>query len=75
MKVQLLRHFKAKDPLLARIVSISDQYDLSVSSQGSVFEALARSIANQPLSGVVARKSIERLVKKYSLDTRSMKVK
>ena len=62
MKAKLLRHFKAKDPVLARIVSISDQYDLSASSHNSAFEALARSIASQQLSGAVARKIIERLI-------------
>jgi DNA-3-methyladenine glycosylase II len=62
VKAKLLRHFNAKDPVLARIVSISDQYDLSVSSHDSAFEALARSIASQQLSGAVARKIIERLI-------------
>jgi len=62
MKARLLRHFKTKDPVVASIVSETDQYSLNKSSQGSAFEALARSIASQQLSGVVARKILERLV-------------
>ncbi|HYP81196.1 MAG TPA: hypothetical protein VEQ17_12960 [Steroidobacteraceae bacterium] len=62
MKARLLRHFKTKDPVVATIVAASEQYALGSSSQGSAFEALARSIASQQLSGVVARKILERLV-------------
>jgi DNA-3-methyladenine glycosylase II len=61
----LLRHFKTTDPVVGIIVSLVDQYDLGVSSRGSVFEALARSIASQQISGVVARKMIERLVAQH----------
>lgn len=63
MKARLLRHFKAKDPVLARIVALSDQYELADKSRhASAFEVLARSIASQQLSGLVARKIIERLI-------------
>jgi DNA-3-methyladenine glycosylase II len=63
VKARLLRHFKANDPVLARIVALSDQYGLADRSpHASAFEVLARSIASQQLSGLVARKIIERLI-------------
>jgi DNA-3-methyladenine glycosylase II len=61
VKDLLQRHFATNDPVVAAIVSIAGQYDLSASPRGSVFEALARSIASQQISGAVARKMIERL--------------
>ena len=61
MKARLQRHFEAIDPVIARIVSISAPYELGKRSYGSAFEALARSIASQQISGLVARKIIERL--------------
>jgi DNA-3-methyladenine glycosylase II len=62
MKARLLRHFKTKDPVIAIIVANSEQYALGTASQGSAFEALARSIAGQQISGLVARRILERLV-------------
>ena len=62
MKARLLRHFRTKDPVIASIVSASDQYELGRAARGSAFEVLARSIASQQLNGAVARKIIERLV-------------
>jgi DNA-3-methyladenine glycosylase II len=62
MKAVLLDHFATKDPIIAGIVSSWDQYSLGTSSHHSAFEALARSIANQQISGLVARKIIERLM-------------
>ncbi len=61
MKARLQRHFEAIDPVVARIVSISTPYELGKRSYGSAFEALTRSIASQQISGLVARKIIERL--------------
>lgn len=61
MKARLLRHFKAKDPVLAQIVSASDQYGLTGNSHTCAFEALGCSIASQQLSGAVARTIIGRL--------------
>jgi DNA-3-methyladenine glycosylase II len=61
MKAKLLRHFTAKDPVLAAIVSVSDRYTLGTTDHGSAFEALARSIASQQLSGAVARVILGRL--------------
>jgi len=61
MKARLKRHFATKDPVIGRIVSVSEPYGLEVSSHGSAFEALASSIASQQISGAVARKIIERL--------------
>lgn len=65
MKARLLRHFQTKDPVLAAIVSSWEQFDLGASPRGSVFEALANSIASQQISGAVARKMIERLVAQF----------
>jgi DNA-3-methyladenine glycosylase II len=62
MKARLAKHFAAKDPVIANIVSLTGQYELGKSARGSVFEALARSIASQQLSTLVARKIIERLI-------------
>ena len=62
MKARLLRHFATKDPVLAAIVSATDRYTLGAGGQGSAFEALARSIASQQLSGAVARVILGRLV-------------
>jgi DNA-3-methyladenine glycosylase II len=62
MKARLLRHFKTKDPVVAAIVSYLGQYDLGTTGHNTAFEALARSIASQQISGAVARKMIERLV-------------
>lgn len=62
MKDQLLRHFESVDPVLSLIVSNTDQYGLQKARHDSVFEVLARSIASQQLSGLVARRILERLV-------------
>jgi DNA-3-methyladenine glycosylase II len=62
MKARLHAHFEAIDPVISGIVSVSEAYDLDKSSHISAFEALASSIANQQISGLVARKILERLV-------------
>lgn len=65
MKARLLRHFEAKDPVLGIIVSQAEQYRLHRAASDrppTVFEALARSIASQQITGHVARKIIERLI-------------
>jgi DNA-3-methyladenine glycosylase II len=62
VKARLRRHFATKDPVIAGIVSVSEPYALGLSSYGTAFEALARSIASQQISGLVARKILERLV-------------
>lgn len=61
MKARLCRHFETKDPIVYSIVSLLKQYDLRPSKTGSVFEMLAQAIASQQISGVVARKILERL--------------
>jgi DNA-3-methyladenine glycosylase II len=61
MKKKLLAHFETKDPVLAAIVAISEPYSLQAGEQGSTFRALASSIANQQISGLVARKILGRL--------------
>lgn len=62
MKARLTEHFATKDPTIAEIVSISAGYELERSEHDSAFEVLARSIASQQISGLVARKIIERLM-------------
>jgi DNA-3-methyladenine glycosylase II len=62
VKARLKRHFDVNDPIIGVIVSLSGQYRLGEASGWTVFEALARSIASQQISGAVARKMIERLV-------------
>lgn len=62
MKDRLLTHFTSIDPVIAAIVSAHGPYELGLSSHGSAFEALARSIASQQLSTAVARTIIGRLV-------------
>jgi DNA-3-methyladenine glycosylase II len=58
----LLRHFATRDPVIANIVSITDQSYEQTPANTTAFEMLARSIASQQLSGVVARKIIGRLI-------------
>jgi DNA-3-methyladenine glycosylase II len=62
MKARLLRHFQTKDPTVGLIVSSMGQYGLKAAKAGSCFQALAESIASQQISGLVARKILERLV-------------
>lgn len=62
MKARLLRHFETNDATLKNIVSIWGQYSFKPAKEGSSFQALAQSIASQQISGLVARKILERLV-------------
>jgi DNA-3-methyladenine glycosylase II len=62
MSKELSAHFETIDPIIASIVAISTPYDRMPSGHASAFEVLARSIANQQISGLVARKIIERLI-------------
>jgi DNA-3-methyladenine glycosylase II len=62
MKDRLHAHFAPIDPVMASIVSSHGPYELGMSNEGSVFEALARSIASQQLSTAVARTINGRLV-------------
>lgn len=65
MKDRLLAHFRAKDTVLAGIASLSMPYALPSGPAGSVFEAFARSIANQQISGAVARTILGRLTARF----------
>ncbi len=62
MSVKIRRHFETADPVIAAIVSASPAISLGQAIQGTVFETLARSIASQQLSTLVARRILERLV-------------
>jgi DNA-3-methyladenine glycosylase II len=68
MKAVHQRHFAAADPVLAQIVSLTEQYGLGSTRHGSVFEVLARSIASQQLSGLVAGRILDRLVAAHGGD-------
>ena len=65
MKARLLAYFETNDPTLAGIVSVSPSYDLPNGERGSIFEAFARSIASQQISGAVARTILGRLTAKF----------
>lgn len=58
---QLTAHFAASDPVLAGIVKIVGPCGLARRPRRSVFETLARSIASQQISGLVAGRILERL--------------
>lgn len=58
---KLLAHFQRVDPVMAAIVSAAGRCDLGSRPVTSIFETLARSIASQQLSGIVARRILERL--------------
>lgn len=62
MSRQIATHFETIDPVLASIVSLSTSHEQMPSGHASAYEVLARSIANQQISGLVARKIIERLM-------------
>ena len=65
MKARLLAYFETNDPTLAGIVSVSPSYDLPNGERGSIFEAFARSIASQQISGAVARTILGRMTAKF----------
>lgn len=58
---KLAAHFAAVDPVMAGIVAVVGRCGLTQREPRSVFETLARSIANQQISGVVAQRILERL--------------
>jgi len=54
-------YFETIDSTIARIVAVADPFAPGERTHASAFEALARSIASQQISWVVARKLLERL--------------
>jgi DNA-3-methyladenine glycosylase II len=58
---KLTAHFAAVDPVMAGIVSVVGRCGLKQREPRSVFETLARSIANQQITGVVAQRILGRL--------------
>lgn len=62
MSKHIAAHFETIDPTLASIVAISTSHEQMSGGHPSAYEVLARAIANQQISGVVARKIIERLM-------------
>ena len=58
---KLAAHFASVDPVMSGIVSVVGRCGLARREPRSVFETLARSIANQQISGVVAQRILGRL--------------
>ncbi|MEY4761493.1 MAG: DNA-3-methyladenine glycosylase [Pseudomonadota bacterium] len=58
---KLAAHFATVDPVMAGIVSVVGRCGLVKREPRSVFETLARSIANQQISGLVAQRILGRL--------------
>lgn len=57
----LLAHFDKVDPVMATLVRAAGPCTLGKPADRTVFESLARAIASQQLSGVVARRILQRL--------------
>ena len=60
-QARLEQHFAAADPVMAGIVSLAGRCALGKRRRVAIFETLSRSIASQQLSGLVARRILERL--------------
>ncbi len=58
---QLAAHFAASDPVMAGLVNVVGRCGLTRRPRRGVFETLARSIASQQISGLVAGRILERL--------------
>jgi len=59
---QLLAHFDAVDPVIANLARAAGRCTLEDSRTGSCFQHLASAIASQQISGLVAKKILDRLV-------------
>ena len=60
-QAKLLRHFDGVDPVIANIARVAGRCTIEESTAGSCFQHLASAIANQQISGHVARKILDRL--------------
>ena len=59
---ELLAHFDVADPVIANLARASGRCQITESSAGTCFQHLASAIASQQISGLVARKIIDRLI-------------
>jgi DNA-3-methyladenine glycosylase II len=59
---ELLAHFEAVDPVMANLARAAGRCTLDDARAGSCFQHLASAIASQQISGLVARKILDRLV-------------
>jgi DNA-3-methyladenine glycosylase II len=60
-QVRLLKHFDRVDPVIAGIARVAGRCTIEESGAGTCFQHLASAIASQQISGLVARKILERL--------------
>jgi DNA-3-methyladenine glycosylase II len=58
----LLAHFDRVDPVIAGVVRAYGPCTMGTTRRGTCFESLASAIASQQISGLVARRILERLV-------------
>lgn len=61
----LVAHFEAVDPVMANLARAAGRCALEESRAGTCFQHLASAIASQQISGLVARKILERLVQAH----------
>jgi DNA-3-methyladenine glycosylase II len=61
-QARLLKHFDAVDPVIAAVARLAGRCTIEESREGTCFQHLASAIANQQISGLVARKILDRLV-------------
>jgi DNA-3-methyladenine glycosylase II len=61
-QARLLKHFDAVDPVIAAVARVAGRCTIEESREGTCFQHLASAIANQQISGLVARKILDRLV-------------
>jgi DNA-3-methyladenine glycosylase II len=65
VQARLLKHFDATDPVIAGIARVVGRCAIDDSRAGSCFQHLASAIASQQISGLVARKILDRLVQAH----------
>lgn len=61
-QARLLKHFDAVDPVIAAIARVAGRCTIEESREGTCFQHLASAIASQQISGLVARKILDRLI-------------
>lgn len=61
-QAELLAHFDVADPVIANLARAAGRCELEDSRAGTCFQHLASAIANQQISGLVARKILDRLI-------------
>ncbi len=61
-QAELLTHFDVADPVIANLARAAGRCELDESHAGTCFQHLASAIASQQISGLVARKILDRLI-------------